>query len=383
MVGFLFFNICYFIVISLGCYLGHVRKVSIMLVFGVSVVFFAPIWYMFLGGEKYKQYTLASYDETIFIGTLSLILVLFYMILHSLFSVLFINNKEAVGSFQYDKLYYIIYSILAIYVVYYISSWPLLNLFSSTIVDRPDIVKSVFVGYFIFSVIVNVVMPSLCLLYILKQGVKKKLKIIMFITLLFLLLLGGNKGVLMYFFIFCVVFVWKNIKFTSYLAIAFFCIAVYGLMRLPYLQDGVSVSYLFESILERIFITQGMSIPNLIELSGTLDITALNSNDLKYKLFEFVYGYSPGSMPIYYTAEIYVRYGISVLLLLGGIFSLFLSLFCSYFESKKNIGINWVLFMFLYVLVMSGISMSSLYIYVFSFFWIFTLSFISKINNNS
>ncbi|TKF34098.1 hypothetical protein FCV50_05615 [Vibrio kanaloae] len=380
---FLIFNVSFIFLVILYFYLGQVKKTSVMLLLGVIVIFFSPIWYMNFGGEKYKAYSLDSYHVTIFIAIFSILLIAIYIICHLFFSRNFLKVRACVVNYRRVlNVYLTLYSLLLLYIIYYSGHWPLLNAFSGNIVDRPDVVKSVFKGYFLFSVIVNVVMPSLCLLYLDKNNIHWFKKITLLVSLIFLLLVGGNKGVFMYFIIFCIIFLWRDFKIMHYLFVAILGIFVYALIRLPYLKDGVNFGYLFESIIERVLITQGMSIPNVIEFSKINNVYEMSSNELKYRLFEFVYGYSPGSMPIYYTAEIYVRHGILVLCLIGIIISLFLSFSFSYLERKDNIGVNWVIFMSLYVLVMSGVATSSLYIYVFSLLWVFVLFLLSNFKFN-
>ncbi|PST87756.1 hypothetical protein C9I87_17610 [Photobacterium iliopiscarium] len=376
---FTVFNIAFVFCFLFFVFFKQINKISVMLLIGMVIIFFVPLWYIFLGGEKYLSYSLSSYYDAINIGTVSCLLIMLYIIFNAIFYNYF--SKEKIINYQYKSIivtYIFLYIILTLYIIYYINMWPLLKAFSGVIVDRPDIVKGDFKGYFLFSVIVNFAMPSLYFLYYKSERTKKTI-FILFISLSFLLLIGGNKGVFMYFLIFNVIFVWKNIKIYHYCIIGFIGVFVYALIRLPYLSDGLSFNYLYESIFERIFLTQGMSVPAVIELSKNIDISTMGSNDLKYTLFTFVYGFSPGSMPMYYTAEIYARYDIYFLIIIGICISFLLSIYISFFEVKQNIGINWVLFMSLYTLVMSGISLSNMYILIFSLVWLsFLMSFENK-----
>ncbi|PTB30910.1 hypothetical protein [Photobacterium phosphoreum] len=358
---FFIFNLMFIFTVCSFVYLKQINKISLMLFIGIVIIFFVPLWYIQLGGVKYSSYSVASYYEAINIATISCVFVIFYLFSHVIFYGFFLKNNKYTYNYNYMyKIYIFIYIMLIMYIAFYINKWPLLNAFSGIIVERPDILKGGFKGYFLFSVIVNFAMPSLYFLCFLNEKKTITFDIILFLSLAFLLLIGGNKGVFMYFLVFNLLFVWKKIKIYHYFLIGIIGVIVYAIIRMPYLSDGLSFHYLYESILERVFLTQGMSVPAVIELSKHIDISTMGSNDLKYTLFTFVYGFSPGSMPMYYTAEIYARYNVYILIIVGICISFILSIYISFFESKNNIGVNWVLYMCLYTLVMSGISLSNI-----------------------
>ncbi|HCD2786290.1 TPA: O61 family O-antigen polymerase, partial [Escherichia coli] len=133
--------------------------------------------------------------------------------------------------------------------------------------------------------------------------------------------------------------------------------------------DNFSLSYLIESISERIFLTQGMAMPAVIELAKSTDVTMMNSNDLKYTLFNFVYGYSPGSMPLFYTAELYVRYGWLMMSFISVIISLVFGFGAFVINKTKDSAIRWVYYISLYALIMGGVGSANLFFFIVAILW--------------
>lgn len=358
---------------------GQLRSVLVLLLVGVFIVFFFPAWYIQLGGEKYKSYGDDAYKLFLLFGILSYLQVLLALGFKLIFDRIVWRDRSGLNLKFIDARFvvFFVFIFLLFYVVGYWGSWPLVNALHGQVVDRPDIVKGEFRGYFLFSFVVNVVVPSLFFFFY--NSLSKLFLLVAYAFLSALLLLGGNKGILLYFFLFNVIFVWQGVSGLKLGLVFFVLIFSYAVIRAPFLEDGVHAYYLFESIIERVFLTQGMAIPALFELHlAGADITQWGSNELKYRLFEFVYGYSPGSMPVFYTAEIYVRFGFWGVLLAGAVISFFVSAIVSFLEKMKGFHFSWIAYILIYILIMAGVAVANFYILLLSFSWVVIMFFFRR-----
>jgi hypothetical protein len=253
---------------------------------------------------------------------------------------------------------------------YYWNSWPFLKALSGVVVDRPDIVSGDFENYFLISVFFQIVVPFS---YFYFYGLLKKsfiLNAFFFSLVCFFLVASGNKAVLLFFFIFCFLFLFKKFSFFRLLSFLIVSLFVYFVMK-GGLADQSVIKSLIESATRRFFITQGMGVPNAFELHiNSLDFSELSSNQIKSEVFRYVYGYLPGSMPVFYIAEAYLRWGWLALLLTSFLSPVGFAVSSVFIERQNNLAIGWVYYYFVYAFVMSGFSLSNGYRLVFCILFI-------------
>ncbi|EMD2347269.1 hypothetical protein GBT23_01860 [Escherichia coli] len=368
MIEFLLFILCSFILYQVFYVTKEFKSNLFLIMWGYTFLFVTPVIYIFYGGEKYRVFSDESALTFYLLGCLSAA----FIILMLLFKVSLNRIKICkINLFISDFILKIIFSFCIVFVVLYIlfywREWPFFDFVSGDISGRPDIVKGTFQGFFIYSLFTSIIIPGIY--FHLKDKKGKLFNLLFFIFVCFSMVVSGNKGVFLYFIIFNVLFEWKKIRLSTYLIIIVGLMAIYALIRLPFIGDNFSLSYLIESISERIFLTQGMAMPAVIELAKSTDVTMMNSNDLKYTLFNFVYGYSPGSMPLFYTAELYVRYGWLMMSFISVIISLVFGFGAFVINKTKDSAIRWVYYISLYALIMGGVGSANLFFFIVAILW--------------
>lgn len=375
------------------------KKPSFLIYWGAIIIFICPVNYIYFGGVTYKHF---GEEATTLYEILSVISIISIYLFFG-FNLLWESRKKSkidvtvCKSNIVDYFSIFIFILSMMYFLFYFKHWPLLDAFSGVIEARPDIVKGIFKGYFMMSIIYQVILPSILFYYWQSKQLNKKLFYLLFFTVSFFIIIGGNKGIYLYFIMFIFITIIKkvNVKliFISLLSMVF----LYAVMKGVTLDYATFKDYLLESIFRRVFITQGMGIPNSIQMMlNGFDFSLYNSHDMKFVIFEYIYGYSPGSMPLYFTGELFIRYGFFSVIVFSFFFSFFGSLISFKCESYGYYSINWCLYYSLYVFVMSGVSLSNFYrlIVIFImivFFVIFTKIIIVKqrgsngncINNNT
>lgn len=363
MIEFILLNVL-FLLLSIVVYLfKSYKKPSVLLYWGIIIIYILPSYYAFLGGETYKSYTDEAAELFYMLGCVCILTVIFFYLADSFFkknnSVVYSCNKLTLILFNFFLFFFLSY------IIYYWADWPLLKALSGDIIDRPDIVGGVFQGYFFISSLISIVMPSFFLYYVGNETKSILISFLLLILTAFFLTIGGNKGLFLYFILFSYFsFSTKKINIKYIILVLFAGLFVYSTMKGVELTSINSYEYLIESILRRLFITQGISGPNVLQLYlNDLDLNQFNDRELKFYLFEYTYGYSPGSMPIAYTIDFFVRYGLfssivfsfSVMIILVFVFNIL---------NSGDIVNRWLIFYTCYLIVMSGISFSNLYRFI-------------------
>lgn len=343
---------------------GDFQKPSFIVYWGGVIIFVCPINYIYFGGESYRHFGDEAYQLYEYLALISILSIGFFYILKSLFPK-FKNNDDNF-TFRKSKIidYFSIFflSISVIYFLIYINHWPLLEAFTGVIEARPDIVKGVFKGYFMMSIVFQVILPAILFYYWQSKHISKNNIYFLFVVVSFFIIIGGNKGIYLYFIIFIFLTIIKRVNIKWLLFSLLVMIFLYAKMKGVNFDYDTLKSYLLESIFRRVFVTQGMGIPNSIQMMlNGIDFSLYNTHDLKFAIFEYIYGYSPGSMPLYFTGELFIRYGFLSVIVFSVFFSIFGALIVSKCESYKYYSINWLLYYALYVFVMSGVSVSNLY----------------------
>ncbi|WP_196208739.1 hypothetical protein [Citrobacter sp. Res13-Sevr-PEB04-36] len=376
MIEFLLFSVCSFVLYQTFYFTKEYSGNLFLMMWGYAFLFVTPAVYIFCGGEKYHVFDDESSLKFYTLGCFSSIFIILMLLFKvSLNRISISGPRIFISETILKSAFYLCIMFVATYIVFYWKQWPFFNFISEGVSERPDIVKGNFQGFFIYSLFTSIIIPSIYFYFKNKKG---SFNFLFFIFVCFSMVVSGNKGVFLYFIIFNVLFEWKKIRISTYVIIFIGLMAIYALIRLPFVGEGFSFSYLVESIFERIFLTQGMAMPAVIELAKSVDITAMSSNDLKYTLFNFVYGYSPGSMPLFYTAELYVRYGWFIMSMISVIISLVFGFGAFVINKKKESSIRWVYYISLYALIMGGVGSANIFFFIVAFFWWLLLNLSDK-----
>ncbi|PWC09724.1 O-antigen polymerase [Brenneria corticis] len=370
---FILLNLLFLTFFAIVIFAKEYRGSVFVYYLGIAILFLTPAWYIYIKGEKYLSYSQESAEVYFLLGCVAFVHCIFVCLIRLAFNKrLSVNYYNEFYAPKKILLMFFIFTILVIiaYVIYYWREWPLLNAFSGNVIDRPDTVKGNFKGYFTYSVVVQVLLPAIYFYFFFLYKENRVLNTLFILLVSFFIIIGGNKGIFLYFILFYFLYVLKKISIVNYTFYFITCVFVYAVMKGAFsndLGDSVNAEYLVESITTRFFVAQGISIPNVIEMTqGNNAIAELDSEELKSVLFEYVYGYSPGSMPLIYIAEIFIKYNVFIFLATISVFTFLISFVSLFVEKTSNLSILWVFYYCLYALVMAGISDANLLRFVFS-----------------
>lgn len=374
MLEFISLNIAFVLLTIQIIALKTYKTPLILLYWGVLIIYITPSYYAFFGGETYRRYTINALDIFYLLGFAHILITILTLFAQKLLCIK--TWKIESGANKPFIAFNIFLLFVILYVAYYWNEWPLLKAISGEIVDRPDIVGGTFQGYFFISSLISIIMPAYFFHYYSYKKRNKYVLAALFLLVSFLLTIGGNKGLFLYFVIFTYFTLsTKKVNIKYILSLAFIGVFLYATMKGVNVTSDNLFDYLFESIFRRVFITQGISGPNLLQLDlNGIDLNQFNDQDIKSYLFEYTYGYSPGSMPIPYLVEFFVRYGLFVSISISLITMLGLVVFFNILD-KSNIVNQWLIFYVCYLIVMSGFSSSNIYrlIAVITFAFIYSL----------
>lgn len=377
MIEFLLFILCSFILYQAFYFTKEYKGNLFLIIWGYTFLFVTPVIYIFYGGEKYRVFSDESVLTFYVLGCFSAVFIIFMLLFKvSLNRIVICKSPLFISDLILKVVFFFCILFVVFYILFYWKEWPFFDFVSGDISERPDIVKGNFRGFFIYSLFTSIIIPGIY--FHLKDKKSRMFNLLFFIFVCFSMVVSGNKGVFLYFIIFNVLFEWKKIRPSTYLLILVVLMAIYALIRLPFIGDNFSFLYLIESISERVFLTQGMAMPAVIELAKSTDVTIMSSNDLKYTLFNFVYGYSPGSMPLFYTAELYVRYGWVIMSAISMIISLVFGFGAFIINKKNESAIRWTYYISLYALIMGGVGSANLFFFIVAIFWWLLLSLSNK-----
>ncbi|MBS9864159.1 hypothetical protein J4H18_09200 [Vibrio alginolyticus] len=341
-----------------------------MMVLVLLFVFSGPLFYIdVLQGEKYNDYTQGGVDLFTFLGVVTIILIFFSDVV--LLKLKKLSVVSEVDTKFWGQFLFCFFLMSLVYLVLNFSKLPIFSIITGSAYIRPDIVSTDLRGFFSFSIISNVILP-LCFIYLFNNSKNKWILFFCFLYVSFCFVVGGNKGGLFFFIVFCLFFLFdkKNIL-TSAVVITL----IFGLYALIKMSEGATITleYLLSSMFERLFVVQGISLPNILtSYVDGLDFYSLSSNEIKRMVFFNVYGYSPGSMPLYFYTEVLIRFSLMAffsLILFYFIFNTILLHVSSKFNSRS---VSWLIYSFHTTIVIAGVNESS----VFRFLTVFVLFFV-------
>ncbi len=351
----------------------HGNRRNIMMVVGHTIIFLGPLIYIdILDGEKYNSYSSDGLLLFSYLGLSNIIL----MICVDIFSFNCRSNSSLKKeSSSWVAFIFIVFLFCFSYIALNLNKLPILSIVSGGEYVRPDIVKTELRGFFTFSMISNFLLP-LCFIYVYENRFNRFFVFVSFLFVSFCLVVGGNKGGLFFFIFFCFFFLFGKENKLKGLVLSSFLITLYSLIKISEGAD-FSFEYVISSMFERLFVVQGMSLPNVLStyLDG-FDFYSMNTNDIKRKVFYDVYGYSPGSMPLYFYIEPLIRFGYLAFFLSVVMFVFLNSVIVNLFSKYNGHAVSWLIYSFQLVVVIAGLTESSFFAFLIIFFALGLYSFL-------
>lgn len=367
------FNMSFvFYILTLVYYKEYRKSLSIFLFILITIFFTPVIYYVFLNGQAYKAFNENSLIDFMHIATFTFFIVSIMLNLKNYNYKRELNrdanldylNLKRTSNNNLVKIYMIsVTGIVVLYFLINIRSFPLYNALKfSEVIGRPDTTGNV-PFYFFFSTILYFIIPGYYFYFRKKISEKPFLNLLILISLTILLLVGGNKGILVYLYIFIWINEYKLKINMKVIAMGIIVFLAYLILKTGSLSFNVStIEYLATSPFRRFFVAQGSGfIVRLYLVRNSFyfgDIEAI-----KETVFSIIYNTEIGSSPTYFYGDLIVKYGIIFATILHII--VLSSLFFIANKIDKQYGNDlfrkWSFFSVLYLLGMAEISMSFVY----------------------
>lgn len=344
-------------------YKEHKKSLAVFFLM-IFTVFYGPsFYYIVLSGTAYSRFNSTDLIDYMMIGSMSLLFYSLFIILKNNFPSIKLIKIKGINTEWAVRFYFsAIFFIVAFYVLLFRNSFPLIQslLFNNSIL-RPDTTGSI-PYYFTFSVFMHFILPSFYF-YILQNYKISKLKNTIILSMVvFFLIIGGNKGILVYFFIFYWVYIYNMRINFKIILMAIFSVLLYKVLGAGFttLNEGFSIITELSAPFRRFFVTQGAMLINRIDMvnSGFEFDPSLNISTV---VSRYVYGIDIGAAPTYFIGDLIIKYG-----KFGGFIFHLPIVFLLFIVSKnidktKNIFNKWSFFSIVYILGMSGLGDSFTY----------------------
>ncbi|UFT98890.1 hypothetical protein KO561_17100 [Radiobacillus kanasensis] len=296
-----------FFVLTILYYGEQKRSLSVFFII-TTIIFYTPaVYYTVFSGTAYRVFAEHSYLQYIIYSTILFLLLSMFLIFKNMMVVG--GNIKLTNEPNNLVHLYITYMTLGIlgYILIFIDRFPLYSLLVNGVrIERPDMSGAIPL-YFTVSTFIFFVLPSYFLYYYERIN-SNLLKVVGFVILSGLLILGGNKGVLVYFYIFVWIFIFKlkiNYKLLIMVVIAF---SAYLFITGSAVASGI----------RRFFATQGAAL--VVRFDMMHNEFPFDFNKINTQVFEYMYGYSGGSGPSFFVGDFMIMYGY----LLGTIIMIFI-----------------------------------------------------------
>jgi hypothetical protein len=269
----------------------------------------AGLFYAF-GGERY--YVPNKHSIKVFSIYMS---ILFIAMIAGLFIQFFVKKKilnkqenpllNGFASYDFVKWVSVfVYTVCLLYVIYFADRIPLIQLILGKTLDtsfsRPDVAGGI-PFFYTFTIVANTIIPFFLIMMITKKNFFKRynrtlLGVFTVLAVMFTSV-ALNKNTLFLIIIFFIFYVVKNSKKFIYLFSAGFIFVIYYFATKVFFNAGqnpYSAWTFVESILKRIFITQGAGLTTRIEFEHN---PLPRDTSIKRYIFELMYGKQGGSAP--------------------------------------------------------------------------------------
>ncbi len=339
-------------------YKEYEKSLAIYLFMASTIFYFTPSYYIF-GGRTYRYFKDQHLEAFILFSI---------VILLSFSAILLLKQKlpvfkplEAIKSNPLITLYMAgIVVVILLYIFYFRDRFPLIMALTQDAEKnpyRPDSTGSIPL-YFTVMTFVYYVVPSFYFYIIETRKTSPLMHVVMIGFISCLLLIGGNKGVFLYFLFFIWVYVlklkldWRVIVMGVVSAIFYF-----GLKEgFGYLTRDITKNIL--GMVRRLFVTQGSGFIDRIYLKDTGLI--LGKVPLSNVVHAHIYHVS-GSNPTYFVGDLVFVYGYIKAFIIHTAVLLGLTVSSKWFDDacSKHLYLKWSFFTILYLLAMAEVTTST------------------------
>ncbi|UWZ97354.1 hypothetical protein [Vibrio splendidus] len=281
-----------------------------------------------------------------------------------------------------------IYAILIVlpvvfYYLYFAKQMPLLHfILSGDLIERPDVTGSIPFFYTV-STLVWIVIPSIY--FINFDKVKGRANhFIINALIVFMLIASGNKGSVVYYFLFCWFYI-LNFKVGFKVGLMFiFLIFVYLITKGISEFNADTFSYVLESPFRRFFVTQGACFITRFDMViDGYEVELANARGIKFDVFQKMYNTTDivGSCPTFFTGDLVVEFGVIASLIFFCSICLFVCFLSSFSISdlSTRLCIYWSVFSVLFLISLAEISINSALRATVALVNFFALFYLSKI----
>lgn len=338
------------------------RSLSIFLIILITIFYSPIVYYVYLEGAAYRIFDNASLSRFILVASAVFLQMALLLVIKNGIRI----KKNKLNIYDTNKsmlMFYMIFIIggVGFYLALHFTKLPIYtSIMTGAAAIRPDTIGYL-PNYFTFSAISNFVLPGFYFYYkdVLKE--RKVINILALVLISILLISGGNKGFLAYFYL----FIWINeykMKINLKIVMMFgFLLSAYVLFQLGEIRiTQQTIEYLTSSPFRRFFVSQGSGfIARIHLLESGIDFN--NIDLIKSYIHESIYGIgSGGTSPTYFLGDLVIKYGY----IGGATFHLIVITILVYTSKvidtnyRNDVFIKWNFFIILYLLGMAELSRS-------------------------
>lgn len=303
-----------------------------LLVFFTLIIFYLPILYYKLGFDVYSHaFSRSTLEWFTYISSLVIFIQLVvYLTIKATRRLPFksflqrFNRLNERKSVMVDLYFCAVMGLILLYLVIFRDQLPLYSLLTaSELLERPDATGGIPM-FFTFSSIYMVVAPSAYLYY--SDRIKSLWVHIAFVLLVTVVLVaGGHKGLVAFFYIFIWFFVFKAKLSLPSIALGSFLLLVYGLTKGATSLDQKIALTLLESALRRFSVTQGVGFLARLEMVKQ-GLLVFGEESIKNQVYTFIYHLKGGSHPTMFIANVIIEYGYLVAAMVYTAYAYFVTL---------------------------------------------------------
>lgn len=318
------------------------------------------LYYSILNGDSYLGFTQSDYSLYLVFGLFFLGCLLIFNFVQIHYRNIIHQRIKKVVSFNGVAKYYSVILIVFVcgYILIFRNGLPLFQLFNSSSpldsLERPDVTGAL-PHYFTVQTIASAVIPLFYFYFYSRRNWTKVQNLVYILFVVFFMTVGGNKGLLLYFFLFLWIYVWGMKVDWKIISSGAFCLFLYEMIMIGRAGFSSSLLNILGAPLRRFFVTQGAMMINRIALiSKGYDF---EDHYISADVFTYVFGQPGGSAPTFFAGDFFVRFGYAIGLILSVVIIMFLYLMSIEIDGyqKEKLHIQWYFYFLLYLLGMSTI----------------------------
>lgn len=344
------------------------KKSMVILYIGLFWTFVTPFYFFLFGGTTYKVFS----DNSLNIYSIYSSIILIITILGIFFKQKLKNKlkKNLPIKKHNNKLVKVYFSTIVFitigYICIYFNHFPIIHFFiSGVLLDRAD--TSGHIPHFkSFTLFAYMLFPSIYFYYYNQLKEKVYLNFLIISIVSFILVIGGHKGVIVFFFLFCWIYIYSYKINLKIVFIFLFLLFVYIISKGISEVNADLFSYIMTSPLRRFFVTQGTGFIVRIDMLETNYILTF-SEVIKQEVFHIIYNASYlGSHPTFFLGDILFKYGYFTSIIIYIFVLIFIILVSFYIENyyKNNLFIYWNWYNLLLLLCLAEVSWINFLTYI-------------------